>query len=374
MMSIIQESAVNEQSTDMKYLLSKCTLLCMTACLALACKNNEPEKKDVVYVKTAEARGIGDGAELSYSGKTKSATDANVSFRVAGTIERMLVKKGDYVKKGQVIALLDARDYRTQLAAAEAEYKQVKADADRIEAMYAEQATTASNYDRARFGLAQMREKLNNCRNQVADCRLVAPMDGFVQELLHEAGETIGAGMPVVSLFQHGDIEVEVFIPAAEYARMDSLTEAFCTFDVLPGRELPLRVARLSREANASQLYEVRLSISRVEGREAITPGMSTMVTMRFQMSNADKGFIVPTSAILTNNGESYAFVYDKQKGTVRRVNVTVGSVDNEGNIRVLKGLHRADVVVSAGVRYLEDGMSVKPLEKPSASNVGGLL
>lgn len=350
-------------------------LACVCLPLLTACTGSKEEQaEESRYVKTVQAKSISEDAELSYPGRTKSSEEVNVAFRVSGPIQRVLVNEGQYVRKGQLIAQMDPRDYEVQLAATQAEYEQVKADAERVIALYEEQGTTASNYDRARYGLRQITEKLTNHKNQLADTRLYAPIDGYIQTKIHESGETVGAGMPVVSMFNAGDVEIEVFVPASDYARKEDLVNARCSFDVIPGKVFPLEIVRISKEANASQLYAARLRIKGDYERQKITPGMSTMVYVSYHASNEVGGVTVPTSSVLRKNGQCSVFVLDTNSGIVKRRTVEVGRIDLDGNIQVLDGLNPGEKVVCAGVRYLTDGQHVKEMEKTSKENVGGLL
>ena len=354
----------------------KATAVKACVCLSLvACGNAKTEtEEDVQYVKTVQAERISDAAELSYPGKTKSSEEVNVAFRVRGPIQKVFVKEGQFVSKGQLIAQMDPRDYEVQLSATQAEYEQIKADAERVMALYKEEGTSASNYDRARYGLQQIKEKLAHHKNQLADTRLYAPISGYVQSKMHESGETVSAGMPVVSMFNAGDVEIEVFVPASDYARQNDLISATCSFEVTPGKIYPLEVVRISKEANASQLYAARLRIKGDYDHKKITPGIATMVYASYQAPNEEDGVVVPTTAIDRQNDESYVFVLDPSTSTVKRRSVEVGRIDLEGNIQVLKGLKPNETVVCAGVRYLTDGQQVKELEKASKANVGGLL
>ena len=345
-------------------------------CLSLiACGNSKNgTEEDVQYVKTAQAERISDAAELSYPGRTKSSEEVNVAFRVSGPIQRIFVKEGQFVKKGQLIAQMDPRDYEVQLSATQAEYEQIKADAERVMALYKEDGTTASNYDRARYGLQQITEKLAHHKNQLADTKLYAPISGYIQNKMHESGETVSAGMPVVSMFNAGDVEIEVYVPASDYARQSDLLSASCSFDVTPGKTYPLEIVRVSKEANATQLYAARLRIKGDYDHQKITPGMSTMVYASYHAPNEVDGVTVPTTAIDRKNEQTSVFVLDTNTGVVKRRAVEVGRIDLDGNIQVLKGLKPQETVVCAGVRYLTDGQRVKEMEKTSKANVGGLL
>jgi RND family efflux transporter MFP subunit len=351
------------------------TAVTVAAMALAACGGKEKQTIDEVrYVKTATVCPIAEAAELSYPGKTKSAEETSVGFRVAGTIQRVLVQEGQFVKKGQLLAEMDPRDYQVQLAATQAEYDQVKAEAERVIALYNENGTTASNYDRARYGLQQMTEKLEHHKHQLADTRIYAPFSGYVQTKLRSAGETVAAGMPVVTLFNDADVEIEVYVPASDYARQNSLISATCAFDVTPGVTYPLEIVRVSKEANASQLYAARLRIKGGYDHKKITPGMSTMVYASYHAEGEENGVLVPVTAVLRKNEACSVFVFDKKAGAVHQRTVEVGRIDSEGNIQVLKGLQPNETVVCAGVRYLTDGQQVKEMEQTSQANVGGLL
>ncbi len=329
-------------------------------------------KEPIVDVMTVKESGEVDAT--TFTGKTKSASEVNLAFRVAGQIERVLVKEGDFVHQGQVVAVMDARDYQVQLAATQAEYEQVKADAERVMALYAEGNTTASNNDKARYGLQQITQKLANHRNQLADTRLKSTISGYVQTKFHESGETVSAGMPVVSVFGSGETEVEIKISASDFAHIDKFTSFSCRFDVTGDEAFPLNVSRVSQEANTSQLYTVRLKFATQIDHKKITPGMTTMVYAEVSNKEVAGVISVPSSAVLKENDKTQVFVYDSKAGIVKARPVTVTSVHRDGTMLVDDGLKSGETVVVSGVHHIKDGQKVRLLEKPSTSNVGGLL
>ena len=341
----------------------------MTSC---GHKNAPQEEAPIVDVTTV--KGVGEVDATTFTGRTKSAAEVNLAFRVAGQIERVLVKEGDYVQKGQVVAIMDARDYQVQLAATQAEYEQVKADAERVMALYAEGNTTASNNDKARYGLQQITQKLTNHQNQLADTRLRSTISGYVQTKFHESGETVSAGMPVVGVFGSGDTEVEINISASDFANIDKFTSFGCRFDVTGNETFPLTIGRVSQEANTSQLYTVRLKFTGAIDHKKITPGMTTMVYAEVSGNDASGIVSVPASAVLNEGGKTQVYIYDEKSGVVKSRAVTVTSIQRDGTMQVENGLKSGETIVVSGVHHVKDGQKVKILEKPSASNVGGLL
>lgn len=344
-------------------------------CLAMTgCKQDQTEGQHTQYVKTTEVLSTEGLSSVNYPGKTKAADEANISFRVSGPIASVKVKEGDYVRKGQLLASMDARDYQTQVNATQAEYQQVKADAERIIAMYQEGNTTASNYDKARFGLQQIEQKLSNHKHQLADTQLYAPSEGYVQAILHHAGETVAAGMPVISMFGSKAVEVEVNISAFDYANRDRLNSVYCTFDLLPDEQFPMTIKSISPEANASQLYTVRLNFTGPYDRTKITPGMTTMVYVNIDNTSDNQNTIIPTTAILEANDKPQVFVYDSKTGKVALQDVTIYKLHNDGTAEVSAGLTPGQTIVAAGIHHLTDGQQVTPLPQPSKSNIGNLM
>ncbi|MCQ2257764.1 MAG: efflux RND transporter periplasmic adaptor subunit [Bacteroidaceae bacterium] len=332
-------------------------------------QSNEAPLVDVVTVKNSNEIG-----SQSFTGKTKPAEEVNLAFKVAGQIQRVLVKEGDYVRAGQVVAVMDSRDYNVQLSATQAEYEQIKADAERVMALYQEGNTTASNYDKARYGLQQISQKLEHHKNQLADTQLRSSINGYVQAKLHESGETVAAGMPVISIFASGDTEVEIKFSAADFANIDKFTSFYCKFDITGDEQFPLTISRTSQEANSSQLYTVRLKFATPVSNKRITPGMTTMVYSETINKNASNVFYVPSSAVVNNNDKTIVYVYDEKQDVVKARQVSLNKINRDGTSIIDKGLKQNEKIVVTGVHHIKDGQKVRLMQKPSSSNIGGLL
>ena len=80
---------------------------------------------------------------------------------------------------------------RCKLQATEAEYNQIKGEAQRVMALYQENGTTPNANDKARYGLEQIEAKYKNHRDQLEYTRMYAPFDGFVQKRLFDSHETV---------------------------------------------------------------------------------------------------------------------------------------------------------------------------------------
>ncbi len=345
--------------------------MCLLVCLSCGRRGQDGGREQTVKTDTVvpvEAR-----ESLQYPGKVKAAQDANLAFRVSGTLSRVYVKEGAHVREGQLLAELDSTDYRVQLDATEAEYRQVKAEAERVMALYKENGTTPNANDKAVYGLKQITAKYKHAQDELAYTRLYAPYDGYVQKRLFVEHETVGAGMPVISFLGSGAPEVEINLPAAEYIRRDRFTGYYCTFDLYPGKVFPLKPVSITPKANANQLYTMRLQMSG-SGADMPSPGMNTMVNISCGEEEGHT-YAVPTGAILEKEGKSYVFVYQADDRTVHAREVfPLRLMSNGSSVVASGGLQPGDRIVTAGIHYISDGERVKLLPPVTETNVGGLM
>lgn len=350
---------------------TKILILCSLASCIVACSGGGSKQESVRSVKcdtVSRVTTLRDSAV--FPGRVKAASDANLAFRISGPIAKVNVTEGQYVRKGDVIVEMDARDYKTQLAATEAEYKKIKGEADRVIELYNKQSATPNDHDKAVYGLQQIAAKLEAHRNALADTRLVAPFDGYIQKKFYSAGETVSAGMPVISIISTTAPEVEINIPTGDFVKRKDFASAECSVDIFENRTFALDLIGIAQKANLNQLYTTRFRI-RGSGSELPAPGMTTMVTIYYKNDSNDM-MRIPISAVL-GDGDS-ARVWIVKDGYVSSRPIIVTKILTDGSAIVSKGVSEGDIVVSAGVNHLKEGQAVKVLENESVTNVGNLL
>lgn len=368
---------------------SKFFILALAAATLAACSGQGDNSQAVAipsvmtYTLTpdGESGQTNSAATVCFPGKVKASTDANLSFRVAGIVNRVYVDQGSTVRAGQLVAELDSTDYRLQLDATEAEYAQIKAQAERVIALYEEDGTTPANYDQAVYGLQQITAKRNAHREQLGYTRLYAPFSGKVQARLVDSHEAVAAGTPVLSIVADGGVEVEIHLSASDYVNRSRYGQWCCSFDVMPGIKFPLDVISVTPQANANQLYTMRLRVGNPGNAKMPTPGMTTMVTALTSSSEGVSQWEVPGGAVFSADGCSWVYVYDPETSTVNRRQVAVTRLlANEDCVIAsaddgqAPALSAGDIIVASGTGKLHDGCQVAVIEPVSPTNVGGLL
>ncbi len=350
----------------------KLSVIVFTALIAISCAENSGNTASTRKVKCEAVQNITQlNATSIYPGKIEAAKEVNRAFRVAGVVEQIKVKEGDFVAEGRVIATMDNRDYKLQLAATQAEYNAIKGEVERIVQLYKEESVTANDYDKAVNGLKQIEAKLESHKNALADTELTAPFAGYIQKIFFDRGATVAAGTPILSIVSSSAPEVVVNIPANEYLKRDEMVSASATSELYGVEKFELKHIGTTHKANLNQLYTARFQMVATKGTSLPSPGMSVMVTLNY--SDSEKQLVsIPFSAVVERDGATAVWILEGGKATLRKVEVE--NVNSDGRAIIGGGIYAGEVVITAGVNSLKEGQAVEPLTKASNSNIGNIL
>ena len=293
-----------------------------------------PEPVPVTVV--AAARGpVEETVAGSRAGTVKSRRRATLSPEVGGRVELLAVKKGDRVRKGDVLVRIADEDVKAQLTLAERSLVVAKA-AEREACRAAEQASrdlerserlakdevlsigllekaqtdagmTAAACDAARARVGQAAASLDVARVALRKSVLRAPFDGVVAELSTEEGEWVTPSPPglpippVVELFDPSDTYVSAPLDEVDVGRVKTGATVRVNIDAFPGRTFPGRVTRVAdyvvdvREQNRT--FEVEVKLEDAAFARTLLPGTSADAVV--VLARRDDVLRVPSYAIL---------------------------------------------------------------------------
>lgn len=341
---------------------------------------SEPEiaESAIRPVKYSQVRPASAVQSQSFVGTAKAGVEARLSFRTGGLIESIPVKVGDQVKAGQLIAALDNRDailaYEQGKAALENALVQ-KANAQsnliRVRQLYQALNVSLAEYEQAKNGFSSAassyesaRKSLDLQERQLGYNEIHAPVSGIVTAVHNEINEVVQAGAPLVVLSAGEDIEMEVGVPEAYIARIQTGHPVRVRFSSLPGTDFAARVREISFALGASSTYPVIVRLD--DPSPAIRPGMAGEVEFSFVAPGLSDPLVVPVKAVGEGAGGPFVFVIDrvdKNIGTVQRRTVRIGQLLADGFV-VEDGLAGRELVATAGLRSLQNGMEVRLLEE----------
>lgn len=304
---------------------------------------------------------------LTYPALVEAASSAEVTFQVAGLLQELPVASGQLVKEGDLIARLDERDFRNELASAEARYKQAQSAFSRSERLLEQSATSRRNFEQAKTERDVALATLNTARKRLEDATLLSPFDGLIAAVHGERFQNVAPQEPIVTLQTTGTADAIIQVPASVVATSSQfeVEETVVLLDALPGVRIPAVYQSAQTEADAeSQTFRIRYAFEPPEGL-VVLPGMTGMVESRIRfVRQGDLVEVpaVPTSAILSDGESNYVWLVDTGTMTVSRRDVTVAPGVGE-MMGVLDGLQEGDVIVGAGAAYLHEGMQIRSYE-----------
>jgi RND family efflux transporter MFP subunit len=342
------------------------------ALVMLSCSGKPDGEQSEKMVKTAKVQVHQSTLTKSYPARIKASSNVDLAFRVAGPIKRVYVDEGQFVNKGDLLALIDPRDYELQLLGTEAKYKEVKAEVERITALHTKGKVSDNDFDKAVSGLKQITAKYHAHKNALKDTRLISPFSGSINKIYFHADETVNAGMPVISMIDTQEYEIVAHLPASDYLNRNSFKDFKCNTVDNPNNKLPLKLKNIVSQANLNGLYPAYFLLQN-QGDGKILPGMSAEVVIEYE-TQRDQLFIVPSVAIFKSGDQAKIWIYNPEQQTVHSKEVKILQVKSSGDSVVKGKLSGHDIIVTAGVHSLTEGQKVKQMPPPSESNVGGLL
>lgn len=350
--------------------LLKIGLLSLILSLSTSCKKKESEEVIIRPVKTMIVGSVKDLTNRTFSGITQEVESVELAFRVSGPLIKLNVTEGEHVKKGQLIAEIDPRDFEIDLQAKEARYKQSKADKERFEAVYNKGSISKSEYEQKLAIYLEARSAYEAAENALADTKLKAPFNAFIDEKLAENFERVQVGQPIVTLFDLSLLEVRFSIPEALAVHFRKFKDFTVTFDLFKGAFFKADLKEIGAKSERSAGIPVILVLRHrnvPNSDQVIVPGMACTVKVNLyeesEETDSEKNqFTVPTSSIYAqpDSDQKFVFLVEEDSMVVSKTEVKLGSLAGENMIWVVNGLNKGDILVTAGAKVLQDGQKVK--------------
>lgn len=336
---------------------------------------------DQIKVKTAVAEKGRVEAAYSITGALVPAQVADISAQMMGKVSQVNVAAGDTVTAGQVLARLDDSQLSAQLNQAQAAYqgsvntqKQAKINLDnaaaalvRTKALYAEGAVAKVQldndqkaYDLAKSqyessvsaGVSGAKASVDSISVQVSNSVIKSPISGVVVSENITAGETATAGSPLLTVADLSSLKLKGTISQAAlpYIRKGDTVDLF--IDIYPDRTFKGTVSEIgAMSVSTGAYFPVEISMQNTDN---FASGISAHAEIK--AAGAER-LIVPASAVVDHNGESYLYVIED--GVAKKTAVLTG-LQNDDKIEILKGLTGGETVAATNANHLFDGMPVR--------------
>lgn len=344
--------------------------------LLAGCEPEPPAAPDerIRPVRHAVVAAGGGAVTRTFSGAAQADVEAQLSFRVGGALHARPVEVGDTVAEGALLAELDARDYVVRVREAEAQLSNARAGLRNAEASYARVRTLYENdnvalseLDAARAAAESAAAQVSIAEQNLADARLklsytrlTAPARCDVAETFVKENENVAPGQPIVRLSCGGCPEVKVSVPETQIRDVRLGAAVTVHFAALSGQQFEARVSEVG-VATTSSATAFPVVVQLDGACKQVRPGMAADVEFRFDAQPA-AAVRVPVVAVGEDRDGRYVYVLervDEERWRAHRRAVETGEPQAEG-LPITAGLEAGERIVTAGVRRISDGMTVR--------------
>ena len=334
------------------------TVILLAGCSNSKTKTTKPgEYNRVTRVKVQKVESTSLGESQSYVGTVEASVSIPLSFLTNGTAEKVFVSEGQFVKKGQLLAVLDNESYRNIYQAALAKEEQAQDAYNRMEPLYKKGSLPAIKYVQVKTGLEQARSSAKVARKQLKNCKLYAPADGYIGKKIIEPGMSVIPDNTVFKLVKINKINVNVPIPENQISAIKKGEPVSIQVAALDNRKYAGKVTEIGVLANPlSHTYMIKVELP--NPGNALKPGMICQVDIRIpSLSNR---ILVPMSAIqIQGNGQKFVYVADPVKNIAVHKDVTIGEMVND-DVVIKSGLSKGALLITEGYQKINDGSSIK--------------
>ncbi len=312
----------------------------------------DPEAPIPVRVITLQQQTIHD--PVFASGNFTTDDETMRSFKTGGILQRLYVREGDAVKKGQLLAALDLTEITAHVSQARLAFEKAQRDYTRLSTLYRDSVITLEQFQNAGTGLDIAREQLTTAKFNQAFSEIRATEDGFILRKFVNEGQIVGPGTPVFQTNGAGDGNwiLRVAVSDGQWSSLSPGDSAVITSD-LPGMQ-PMKGTLTKKSEGVDPVTGTfTLDIKPVNSlKNRVASGMFGKATIT--PSDGRKMWVIPYEALLDADGRSgYVFVTSDQQ-TAIKTKVSVAGI-TRNNVLVDGGLEKYSTLIVSGSAYLSD-------------------
>ncbi|WP_163335840.1 efflux RND transporter periplasmic adaptor subunit [Desulfopila sp. IMCC35008] len=305
-----------------------------------------------------------------FPGTVQAKRSANIGFSVDGLLVELNGREGLPVKKGDVLARIDQRDFKNSFDAAKANYLRAEADFKRTETLQKRSVISQSEYDTSKTAYEVALAEMNIRKKGLDDTVITAPYDAVISKRFAENNEHIKKQASILAIQDISEIEVVIQIPERLMAHgaIEDFIDIWVNFDADTRRWFPGQIKEYSVQTDpVTRTYDVAVRLERPTDLK-IYPGMTATVrtSLQTKITGEPHGImaIIPAEAVFTGpDGASYTWIIPEEGGKPLKQRITIGELSQQG-ITVVKGLEPGTRIATAGVHTLTENMSVRPMKK----------
>ena len=342
--------------------------------LFFSCSSESVKKKSNGFdltVEVAKAKNLKQPELLSFTGKLEAAVHSKLSTRIMGQVEKVYVKLGEKVEKGQLLLKISNADILAKKKQAEANVsvsETVLADAERnlerYQSLFDKKSASKKELEGMQIQKQLAKSKLAGANGMLAEvnetlkyANVRAPYNGRITKHFVKAGDLASPGMPLLSIEKKGKFEVVARVPESDISKIKEGDSVEVELTAQDNRRLQAKVSEINPSAlDSGNQYEVKLQLDTPrDSKLKLYSGMFAKVYIAMGESNR---IVIPKS-VLVEKGQLVGVYTLSQTNTALLRWIRVGKTYGE-SIEVLSGLSSGEQYIVSYKGKIWDGAKLK--------------
>ncbi len=326
---------------------------------AIALQSGE-EKLPLVNTITAKFQKFNHFLELQ--GDVETNQNVLVYPEMAGTLQRVYVKDGDNVRKGQTLAVIDDGGMGSQVAQLKTQAELARTTYERRKRLWDQKIGSEIDFLSAKSNYEAAQNSVDQASSQLGKSIIRAPFSGIIDDVIKDQGTVVspGPGSEVFRIVNLSDMYITVDVPETYLGDVAKGKEAIVYFPVLRD-SITTQIRETGNFIKPSnRSFSVEIPVPNKDGK--IKPNLTAKVSLNDYTS--EEAILIPSS-IISENAEGEQFVYlaetqnSENEAVAKRTIITTGKTQG-GQIEVLTGIPNGSHVIKEGARTVKDGQKVK--------------
>ena len=293
-------------------------------------------------------------------------TDQNVIVypEFPGVLTQVLVREGERVQKGQVLARIDDNGLSSQLAQLETQAALAKTTFERQERLWKQKIGSEIQYLEAKTNFEAIQSSVNQLRSQLSKTVVRAPFSGVIDEAFVEQGEVVAPGQSrLFRIINLDDMYISAAVPESYLGKVKKGTQVMVQISAI-GLEFESEVRQVGNFINPNnRTFEIKVAVP--ENKEQVKPNL--IATVKLNDYTSEGAIIIPQGVVQQNSaGENVAFVLNPQSdstGVAEKRIIKTGYTYGD-QMEVIEGVEAGEILITEGAKNVRDGQQVKILKQ----------
>jgi len=320
--------------------------------------NGEEDKKELKLVEYQQVKTVNFNHFIEVPGEVKSDKNVMVNPEISGVILKRSFEEGAFVKKGQVIAVLNAEILKSNIQEVETRLSLATSIFERQENLWKQNIGSEVQYLQAKNQKEILEKNLETLNTQLSDAFVKAPISGTLDEFFMNTGEMASPQAPIARIVNLSSVEVSADVSETyikNVSRGDKVTVSFTAI----GEEMKLPISAVGQFINPqNRTFKILMKAPNKQGY--LKP--NTLAMVKINDYTLEDALTVPSNLIQrSTNGEAFLYILEQKenKGFAKKVVVETGRT-YDGNTVILNGIQAGAKVIYKGYSEVVDGEEVK--------------